>query len=161
MSVSEKKPTVSLDEGPFYKAGSPERTKIAGEGTVGGGLVVEGRVLTPDGQPVSGAWLDFWHADGNGSYDNEGFNLRGHQFTDASGSYHLETVRPAAYGPRTAHIHVKVRAREGSQVLTSQLFFPGEEKNGSDPIFRESLLVDIDESGKGHKARFDFVVDTA
>ena len=102
--------TLSSEEGPFYKSGSPERTNIAGTGTTGDKLIIEGYVFNRNCQPIAGAWIDFWQADGSGVYDNAGYNLRGHQYTDESGRYHLETVRPVEYGPRTAHLHVKVTA---------------------------------------------------
>lgn len=154
-------PTLPREEGPYYKPGSPERTSIAGPGTAGTKLVVEGRVLDRKGNPVDHAWLDFWHADGNGHYDNEGYNLRGHQYTDKNGRYHLETVRPHEYLFRAAHVHVKVRASENSPVLTTQLFFPGEKKNSTDPIFNEATVMNVAEIQGGQKAMFDFMVDVS
>jgi protocatechuate 3,4-dioxygenase beta subunit len=151
--------TSSVEEGPYYKTGSPERKNIVEAGTPGAKLVLEGRVLETSGRPIAHAWLDFWHADGHGVYDNDGFNLRGHQYTDKDGRYHVETVRPHEYLFRAAHIHAKVRAGESSPVLTTQLFFPGEEKNKTDPLFQKKTLVNIAEMQDGEKATFDFVVD--
>jgi protocatechuate 3,4-dioxygenase beta subunit len=151
--------TPPLEEGPFYKAGSPERTKIAERGTVGSKLIVEGYVFDRNCQPIANAWLDFWQADGRGAYDNAGYNLRGHQYTDKNGRYHLETVRPVEYGPRTAHIHAKVRANDNSPVLTVQLFLPGEKRNQTDPIFDSSLIINIVDADGGEKASFNFVLN--
>lgn len=151
--------TPSLEEGPFYKPGSSERTNIADPGTTGSKLVVEGYVLDRNCQPIASAWLDFWQADGNGAYDNVGYNLRGHQYTDETGRYRLETVRPVEYGPRTAHIHAKVRANDDSPVLTVQLFLPGERRNQADPIFDSSLVMNIVDADGGEKATFNFVLD--
>ena len=100
--------------------------------------------------------------DGNGVYDNEGFRLRGHQYTDAAGAFRLETVKPADYRQygihRTPHIHVKVQGRN-TALLTTQLFFPGEPLNARDWLFKESLLMDVAKSGSGSLAgRFDFVL---
>jgi protocatechuate 3,4-dioxygenase beta subunit len=151
--------TPTVEEGPYYTRGSPERTSIAGKGTAGTKLVVEGRVLDRNGRPVPHAWLDFWQADGNGAYDNEGYNLRGHQYTDKGGRYRLETVRPLGYMMRTPHIHVKVRASDNSPVLTVQLFFPGEKKNAADSLFEKRTVMDVKGTTEGQKATFDFVVE--
>jgi protocatechuate 3,4-dioxygenase beta subunit len=152
--------TASVEEGPYYKADSPERRSIASPGTSGKKLVLEGRVFDTEGNPIPRAWLDFWHADGNGQYDNEGYNLRGHQYADENGRYYLETVRPKEYLFRAAHVHAKVRANESSPVLTTQLFFPGEARNVTDPLFEEKTLMNVAEMHDGHHATFDFVVKT-
>ncbi len=151
--------TAVVEEGPYYKAGSPERRSIAAPGTPGIPLVLEGRVLDTEGRPVANAWLDFWHADGNGIYDNEGYNLRGYQYSDENGHYRLETVRPREYQARAAHVHAKVRATKNSPVLTTQLFFPGERRNATDPIFEEKTLMNVAEMADPQKAIFDFVVE--
>jgi protocatechuate 3,4-dioxygenase beta subunit len=148
-----------LTEGPYYKKGSPKRTHIIESGTTGEKLIVEGRMRDCTGSPIAGGWLDFWQADGKGEYDNVGYNLRGHQYTDKSGSYRLETVVPAMYGSRTRHIHVKARANPQSPVVTTQIFFPGESKNKIDPLFDQSLVVDISSDTEGLRARFDFILD--
>ena len=151
--------TPSLEEGPFYKPGSPERTSIAERGTIGSKLIVEGYVFDRNCQKIKNAWLDFWQADGSGAYDNIGFNLRGHQYTDENGRYHLETVRPVEYGSRTAHIHAKVRANDNSPVLTVQLFLPGERRNQTDPVFDSSLVMNIVDADGGEKVTFNFILD--
>ena len=151
--------TASAEEGPYYKTGSPERTNIIEPGAAGSKLIVEGRVLDRNGRPLAHAWLDFWHADGNGVYDNAGYNLRGHQYTDKDGRYRLETVRPYQYLFRSPHVHVKVRAGESSPTLTTQLYFPGEKRNETDPIFNKLTVMDVVDTKEGQKAVFDFVVE--
>jgi protocatechuate 3,4-dioxygenase beta subunit len=152
--------TAAVEEGPYYTRGSPERKSIAGKGTPSTRLVLEGRVFDVHGNPIQYACLDFWNADGNGKYDNEGYNLRGHQFTDKEGRYRLETVRPKDYMMRAPHIHVKVRANEKAPILTTQLFFPGEKKNATDFLFEKGTVVEIKDTAEGQIARFDFVVET-
>ena len=134
----ESKPLHELTEGPYYKDGSPDRRAIAKKDTPGEKLIVEGHVFSITGKPISKAWLDFWQADGKGEYDNVGYNLRGHQYTDNLGRYCLTTVVPAMYGSRTPHIHVKLRAKNQSRVITTRLFFPNEARNKTDPIFDPS-----------------------
>jgi protocatechuate 3,4-dioxygenase beta subunit len=152
--------TPPVEEGPYYKPGSQERKNTVEPSTPGIKLTVEGRVLDREGRPIANAWLDFWHADGSGVYDNAGYNLRGHQYTDKEGRYHLETVRPKQYLFRAPHIHAKVRAKENSPVLTTQLFFPGEKRNNTDPIFEELTVMDVTDTKDGQKAAFDFVVES-
>jgi protocatechuate 3,4-dioxygenase beta subunit len=144
--------------GPFFKAGSPERTSLLEAGTAGTHLSLSGRVLTPDCRPVAGATLDFWQADTSGRYDTSGYRLRGHQLTDAEGRYTLDTIVPGEYTGRTEHIHVKVQA-PGGAVLTTQLYFPGVARNSDDPLYDPALSVDLKDAGGGARtATFDFVV---
>ncbi len=152
--------TRAVEEGPYYTPGSPERKSIAVKGTHGAKLVLEGRVFDIHRNPIPHAWLDFWHADGNGEYDNQGYNLRGHQYSDKDGHYRLETVRPYEYMMRAAHIHVKVRANDKAPILTTQLFFPGEKKNATDYLFEKGTIVEIIETKNEQVAKFDFVVET-
>lgn len=122
-------------------------------------LTLSGLVLSTRCQPVSGALLDFWQADDDGNYDNAGFTLRGHQYTDASGTFRLETIVPGLYPGRTWHIHVKVQA-PNQPVLTTQLYFPGEAGNASDGIFDESLLIRTSDGTEGSLlGQFVFVLD--
>jgi protocatechuate 3,4-dioxygenase beta subunit len=150
--------TTAQSEGPYFKAGSPERASLLEAQMPGTRLMLTGRVLTRSCAPVSGARLEFWQADANGSYDNSGYRLRGHLFSDAQGSFRLETVVPGLYPGRTRHIHVKVQA-PGRSALTTQLYFPGESANSSDSIFRSELLLQLDRSGAEWSARFNFIVD--
>jgi protocatechuate 3,4-dioxygenase beta subunit len=154
---SPAKPTVALTEGPYFKAGSPERTSLLDNSMKGTKLVLSGYVLTTDCSPASHALLDFWQADANGQYDNSGYTLRGHQFTDATGHYQLTTIVPGLYPGRTEHIHVKVQV-PGGPVLTTQLFFPGVPENESDGIFDPSLVLNVQPASAGLEAEFNFIV---
>ena len=153
--------TVAETEGPYFKANSPEATSLLQEGMQGTVLTITGQVLAQDGTPVANALLDFWQANASGSYDNTGYTLRGHQYTDANGYYTLTTVEPGLYPGRTEHIHVKVQAPNGP-VLTTQLFFPGVAQNSRDSIFDPSLVLNTQPSTDGSEsATFNFVVATA
>jgi protocatechuate 3,4-dioxygenase beta subunit len=116
-----------------------------------------GFVLSRSCKPHAGALLDFWQADDKGRYDNSGFRLRGHQFTDAEGRFRLRSIVPGVYPGRTRHIHVKVQL-SGGRVLTTQLYFPGEPQNRSDGLFRKELLVRTAKNAGWLAGRFDFVV---
>ena len=150
--------TPSQAEGPYYKAGSPERVSLLEEGMGGTRIVIEGRVFSRGCVPIAGAQLDFWQADDAGEYDNSGYTLRGHQSTDGEGHYRVETVVPGLYPGRTRHIHLKV-SLPGRQVLTTQLYFPGEGSNTTDGIFDGRLVLPVQDAADGKHAVFDFVVD--
>ncbi|WP_213736852.1 intradiol ring-cleavage dioxygenase [Bradyrhizobium sp. dw_411] len=145
-------------EGPFFKPSSPANADLYEVGIAGRLFELSGFVLSRDCKPVSRALLDFWQANDTGDYDSSGFRLRGHQFTDAGGRYRLRSIVPGAYERRTRHIHVKVQP-PGGRLLTTQLYFPGEPKNGSDGFFRSELLMRTASNNAALTGRFDFVLD--
>jgi protocatechuate 3,4-dioxygenase beta subunit len=149
--------TPAQTEGPYYKPNSPERVSLIESGMGGTKLIVTGYVLTIDCRPVAKAMLDFWQADDQGAYDNAGYRLRGHLFTDETGRFTLETILPGEYPGRTEHIHVKVQAPNGP-ILTTQLYFPGVAANDRDSIFDPALLADVQDAAAGKVATYNFVV---
>ena len=150
--------TPAITEGPYYKAGSPERASLLETGTTGMILTLTGYVLTSNCQPVAHALLDFWQANSAGQYDNSGYTLRGHQYTDANGFYQLVTVVPGLYPGRTEHIHVKVQA-SGGPILTSQLFFPGVPGNQTDGIYDPTGLIQVHvTTASSMQASFTFII---
>ncbi len=151
-------PTPAETEGPFFKAGSPERTSLVDSGMPGTRVIVSGRVLTLDCRPLSGVVLDFWQADASGVYDNAGYRLRGHLTSDSDGRYSLQTIVPGEYPGRTQHIHVKVEA-PGRPVLTTQLYLPESARNPQDPLFNPELLMQVVDAAGGKAATFDFVLN--
>lgn len=152
--------TIAQMEGPYFTPNSPERTSLLEPGITGTKLVVTGYVLSTNCQPIAGALIDFWQADDNGVYDNVGYRLRGHQFTDEQGRYTLETVVPGQYPGRTRHLHVKVQAPNGA-VLTTQQYFPDEADNARDGIFHPALVMAVQDTADGRAATFNYVLDVA
>jgi protocatechuate 3,4-dioxygenase beta subunit len=157
-------PTPPNIEGPFFKPKSPERGSLREKEMPGVPLVITGRILSTEGKPIPNALLDFWQADSKGDYDNAGFRLRGHQFTDKEGRYRLETIMPGQYAdngvPRPPHIHVKAQA-PNKPVLTTQLYFPNEPRNKGDRFFDVRLLVKMKEAKEAKEGKagvFDFVL---
>jgi len=144
--------------GPFHKPRSPERNSLFEPGIQGSRIVLEGLVRSTKCKPISGALVDFWQADGNGAYDNAGYRLRGHQFTDGAGRYRLETIVPGVYPGRTRHFHVRVQA-PNRPALTTQLYFPGEPENKRDFIFNPKLVIALRASTGAKAANYDFVLD--
>ena len=151
-------PTPRQTEGPFFKPRSPERADLIEPGMKGRPIELTGFVLDPACKPMAHALLDLWQADDAGDYDNTGFRLRGHQYTDAQGRYRFRTIVPAVYPGRTRHFHLKVQPATG-RLLTTQLYFPDEPANRRDGLFRKELLMRTAQAGDGVDARFDFVLD--
>ena len=153
--------TLAQTEGPYFTPDSPERTSLREEGMAGSPLRVTGYVYSSGCDPAPNALLDFWHCDDAGVYDNEGYRLRGHQFTDDDGRFTLETIVPGVYPGRTRHIHVKVQAAVGP-VLTTQLYFPDEPGNERDGIFDPLLVMDIEPASEDNDevtGFFTFIVE--
>jgi protocatechuate 3,4-dioxygenase beta subunit len=144
--------------GPYYKPRSPERASLLEPGITGPKIVLTGYVLSRRCQPVARALLDFWQADNQGRYDNEAYRCRGHQFSDESGRYRLETIVPGLYPGRTRHVHVKVQA-PNRPILTTQLYFPAEPRNAGDGIFNPALVVAIQDTADGKLGMFNFILD--
>src|SRR5262249_9618421 len=130
-------------------------------------LFFHGRVLSPDGTPLTCAELDMWQADAKGRYSNihpntPEWNLRGRFRSDPDGRFEVRTIVPPPYeipknGPtgivlsalgrhffRPAHLHVKVRHPRYDE-WTSQLYFDGGEYLKSDVAnaVREGLVVPL------------------
>lgn len=153
--------TLAQTEGPYFTPDSPERTSLREAGLAGEPLTVTGFVYSSGCDPAPKALVDFWHCDADGVYDNVGYRLRGHQFTDDDGRFTLETIIPGVYPGRTRHIHVKVQAA-GGPVLTTQLYFPDEPGNDRDGIFDPLLVMDIEPPTEAREETigfFTFVVE--
>ncbi|HEX9436932.1 MAG TPA: dioxygenase [Candidatus Limnocylindria bacterium] len=149
-------PTTESTEGPYFKAGSPEKASLVTAGMTGTKIQLIGLVLTRSCKPVTDAKVDIWQANANGEYDNTGYTLRGYVRADANGQYRIETIVPGKYPGRTPHIHVKVTA--GGKTLTTQLYMPDESSNTSDSIFRPELAMQIIQ-GPPMSGAFAFILD--
>jgi protocatechuate 3,4-dioxygenase beta subunit len=150
-------PTLPEIEGPFFKPRSPRRSDLREESIAGRPVELSGVVLTRSCRPVANALVDLWHADAGGEYDNKGFRLRGHVFTDAQGRYAFRTIMPGLYPGRTRHYHVKVQALK-RPVLTTQFYFPDEPQNRADEFFHRELVMQVAAADDALRARFDVVL---
>ena len=151
-------PTLAETEGPFFKVRSPQRSDLRESGISGRPVELSGYVLTRSCRPLAGALVDLWHADSKGDYDNNGFHLRGHVFTDDQGRFVFRTIMPSLYPGRTRHYHVKIQAPGQKSVLTTQFYFPDEKQNRTDSLFRPELVMQTAEIEGTLLAGFDVVL---
>jgi protocatechuate 3,4-dioxygenase beta subunit len=171
--------TAEQTEGPYYFDADAVRSDIREDrdGTV---LELALRVREADGcTPIENAIVDIWHCDAGGVYsgfaEGEGERfLRGAQATDAEGIARFKTIYPGHYQGRTVHIHLKVHL-DRRTVLTTQLYFDdevsdrvfsgggypgaeGRQRNDSDRIYEESLLLALERSGDSYLGLKNFDV---
>ena len=153
--------------GPFHIAGAPP-LPLGGDmrqGFDGQVLLVEGRVLDPDGMPISGAKLDIWQTAPNGLYSSQDpeqdtYSFHGLQTVGDDGRYRFTTVRPVEYtvptdGPvgdflsacgrhpwRPSHLHYIAEAK-GFKPLVTEIFSEDDPYLDQDTVFgvRKDLIM--------------------
>ena len=143
--------------GPVFGAervlpGDADLTTHAGTEAIGQRIIVVGRVLDSDGQPVPHTLIELWQANASGRYAHPldtwsapldpGFTGAGRVLTDAQGRYRFTTVKPGAYpwrnhhnAWRPAHLHFSLFGFAFAQRLVTQMYFPDDPLLGQDPIF--------------------------
>jgi protocatechuate 3,4-dioxygenase beta subunit len=111
--------------GPYYLNGHLKREMLAtaADGVL---LVVTGRVLNTKCEPLAGAVVDIWAANGKGVYSENptGWN-RGIVNAGSGGEYKYVTVYPGPYQGRPRHVHLMI-SQPGHAKLTTQMYFKGE-----------------------------------
>lgn len=170
-AINNRKPSGASEStvlGPFHVADAPELPMGADIclDQKGDPMLVRGRILDTDGNPIGGAKIDVWQANDEGFYDVQqkgiqpDFNLRGVFRTGPDGTYHFKGVKPKFYpipddGPvgqmlarlgrhpfRPAHLHYILEA-DGFETLVTHIFDPDDPYIHSDAVFgvKESLLA--------------------
>ncbi|CAN7760911.1 MULTISPECIES: dioxygenase family protein [Rhizobium] len=126
-------------------------TRISPDLTRADGVPIEviGSVRTESGRPLRNTLLEIWNANHYGRYrhveDHSGLKLderflgMGRVLTDDDGNYRFWTISPGAYLARPdigrwrpKHIHLSVSG--GSARLITQMYFPDEPNNVTDPM---------------------------
>ncbi|MEU1596471.1 catechol 1,2-dioxygenase [Streptomyces sp. NPDC005708] len=191
VATSDRQGNKGTIEGPYYVPNSPVISDEKGVGAVpmregegGTPLTWTGTVTAVDGTALSDAKVEIWHADDDGFYSQFApnlpeWNLRGTNHVGPDGSFEIHTVQPAPYqiptdgacgalveaagwhAWRPAHIHVKVSA-PGYQLLTAQLYFPGDAHNDDDiaSAVKPELLLDPQQQADGSATvAYSFVLD--
>lgn len=170
-AINNRKPSGASEStvlGPFHVADAPDLPMGANIclDAKGEDMVVSGRILDTNGNPIPGALIDVWQANDEGFYDVQqkgiqpDFNLRGIFRTGPDGSYWFRAVKPKYYpipddGPvgqllgklgrhpyRPAHLHYIIKA-DGFETLVTHIFDPDDRYIHSDAVFgvKESLLA--------------------
>jgi len=170
-AINNRKPSGASEStvlGPFHVADAPELPMGANIclDSKGEDMVISGRILDIEGNPIKDAVIDVWQANDEGFYDVQqkglqpDFNLRGIFRTGGDGSYWFRAVKPKYYpipddGPvgqllaqlgrhpyRPAHLHYIISA-DGFETLTTHIFDPDDPYIHSDAVFgvKESLLA--------------------
>src|SRR6185503_12288086 len=117
-------PTPPSTEGPFYPQSFPldadsDLVQVAGRSARARGQIIylAGKLVNPDGKPISGAQVEIWQCDAGGIYHHVGsasrgadpnFQGYGKTQTAADGAFRFRTIKPVPYPGRTPHIHVIV-----------------------------------------------------
>ncbi|KZT60312.1 aromatic compound dioxygenase [Calocera cornea HHB12733] len=159
--------TESCEEGPFFTVDAPELpsgTSLVKDGTLGEAMYFESTVKNLQGEPIKGAKLEVWQADGDGLYDvqypdRQEANNRARILATDDGIATFHGVMPTAYpipsdGPvgdmlratgrhphRASHLHFHITA-PGYDTLTTALYPDFSPFLGTDPVFatRKSLI---------------------
>ena len=162
--------TPSQTVGPYLHIGLDwlNTTELAAAGVAGERVVIEGRVLDADGEPVPDGVVEIWQANSHGKYAHTddaralpldaGFLGFGRTPTDAEGGFRFSTIKPGsvpdAHGkPQAPHIMVSVFARGLLKQLVTRLYFPGDEHAADAvlqqvPAARRATLIANTKSGQ-------------
>lgn len=123
-----------------------------GAEAVGERIIVTGRVIDEDGNPVLNTLIEIWQANAAGRYRHRvdqhhapldpNFLGIGRCLTDDKGVYRFTTIRPGAYpwqnhenAWRPSHIHFSLLGASWVSRLVTQMYFPGDPLQDLDPIF--------------------------
>ncbi|MBK8064156.1 MAG: protocatechuate 3,4-dioxygenase subunit beta [Betaproteobacteria bacterium] len=158
-----------FDASVLYKSHDDLTRQCAGE-PLGERIILSGRVLDDNGDPMPNTLLEVWQCNSAGRYHHHrdqhdapldpNFTGNGRVLTDAEGRYTITTIKPGAYpwrnhpnAWRPAHIHFSLFGTSMLQRLITQMYFPGDPLLGYDPIFNS---VPSEKARERSIARFDW-----
>lgn len=163
--------------GPIISSITPEDadlTRNAGTGgeAVGQRIIVTGRVLDGQGNPVPRTLVEVWQCNASGRYVHKRDNWPGpldpnflgigRCMTDQNGVYRFLTIRPGAYpwknhanAWRPAHIHFSLFGPTLTTRLVTQMYFQDDPLFFQDPIYNS---IPTEEARKRMIASYDHEV---
>lgn len=147
--------------GPVWAEVSEEDADLttnAGTGSpaIGQRIIVTGRVLDENGDPIPGTLVEVWQANACGRYAHwretafpapmdPNFLGVGQCITDEDGVYRFTTVKPGPYpwgnhpnAWRPAHIHFSLMGKAWGTRLVTQMYFAGDPLLPLDPIYNSA-----------------------
>ena len=185
--LSTLSPTPLEIEGPFYPVTAQkdkdfDLTKIAGKTGVAKGqaIIIEGRVLQTNGDPIEAATVELWQANAAGRYSHPRDpnpapldpNFQGWAVVPSgqSGGFRFKTIFPGPYPAaqdwmRPPHLHFKV-SKGGYVELITQMYFPGHELNETDRLLQRKgvaeqlLMIATAVPNKPNTYRYTIVLQT-
>ena len=166
VSSSERAPKLKLIElpqtltevtGPVFGANlvssaTADLTRQHSGPPIGERIIVSGRVLDENSNPLRNTLVEVWQANACGRYLHKrdqhdapldpNFSGAGRVMTDAYGHYQFTTIKPGSYpwrnhynAWRPAHIHFSLFGPAFVTRLVTQMYFPGDPLLPFDPIF--------------------------
>lgn len=154
-------PTPTELEGSFYPL-TPQKdkdfdlTRVDGRNGVAKGrvIVIEGKVVDTNGDPLEDASVELWQANAAGRYSHPhdpntapiDLNFQGWAIvlSGKDGGFRFKTVMPGSYPAagnwnRPPHIHYKV-SKLGYVELITQMYFPDHPLNEKDQLLKRKSL---------------------
>ena len=138
-------------------------------------IQISGTIFDANDKPVPGVKMFLYHTDNTGYYsrpvnDPRQARLRGTLWSNASGQYSFNTIKPVAYGdvssPPAIHIHVHLQPPGGPDRSVESFYFEGDpylrvdNPNRIRELGRYSHVVSLSSGNNGVlKAVRDFRID--
>jgi len=167
------KQTPSQTIGPFFSFGMVfgGENVLVDERTMGERIILEGRVLDGNGEPVLDALVEIWQPDANGIFNHPAdprsvradpfFSGFGRSETTGDGRFWFKTIRPGSVPAeddrqQAPYINAIVFARGMLIHAVTRIYFGDEEANATDPLLttvpeprRQTLVARRGQSADG------------
>lgn len=169
-SVSEMlKQTPSQTVGPFFHFGLKFDNVLVDDQTRGQRILLTGRVLDGDSQPVPDAMIEIWQPDAQGIFNSPAdlrhehvdphFRGAGRTETRPAGKFTFKTIKPGRvpwtdHQEQSPHINVRLFARGMLLHVNTRIYFSDEVSNATDPVLaliddparRQTLIAQLEHS---------------
>ena len=161
------KQTASQTVGPYFRIGliyGNSQNILVNEKTSGERIVITGKVVDGDGEPIPDAMVEIWQPDANGIFNHPEDPLHdqadphfrgfGRAENRNEGIYRLETIKPGSRDNAAPYINMNVFARGMLIHAMTRIYFSDEAANAADSVLngieesrRRTLIADRQETG--------------